>query len=287
MSDPIASTELTYIERIDRVRAHIRDHLDQPLDLDRLADIACYSRFHWHRVYRAMTGETATQTVRRMRLIRAASDLIRTTDPVARIASAAGYASQAAFSRAFADAYGMPPRTFRDVGHHKELSVAISENDAMAFTVDIRTIAERPALALVHAGPYREIGSTFDRLFMTLSQKGLTGNVTGMTGVYADDPHIVSPEDLRSYAAAFVDTAGLETGDLIAMTLGGGVYAVLTYQGPYAAIQPAYDWLYGTWLPQSGQIARDAPCLEINLNSPTEVAPADLLTEICLPIERA
>jgi len=283
--DQIATTIMTYSERVRRVRDHMRAHLDEPLDLDRLAEIACYSRFHWHRVYRAMTGETAAQTVRRMRLNRAAHALVSSDMPIEAIAAQAGYGSQAAFGRAFMAAYGVPPATFRREGSHRELQAAMKEDNAMAFDVEIRSLEERPALGLVHAGPYREIGATFDRLFMLLGQFGLMPHVRGMGAAYLDDPGSVPEQDLRALAFAFVDQDGLEQGDLVPKRLGGGQHAILRYKGPYAAIQPAYDWLFGTWLPQSGRIARDAPCLELNLNSPADTPQAELLTEICLPVE--
>jgi len=63
-----------------------------------------------------------------------------------------------------------------------------------------------------------------------------------------------------------------------------GAYAVRRYKGPYANMKAAYQWLYGTWLPNSGRDAADAPGLEEYLNSPRDTAPGDLLTEIWLPI---
>ncbi|WP_293450939.1 AraC family transcriptional regulator [Planktotalea sp.] len=58
----------TYFDRIGRVSTYIHENLDAPLDLDTLADVAAMSRFHWHRVYRAVMGETVAQTVKRLRL---------------------------------------------------------------------------------------------------------------------------------------------------------------------------------------------------------------------------
>ena len=281
---PSDASRLTYVERINRVKAYIRAHLDEPLDLDALADIACYSRFHWHRVYRAMTGETAAQTVRRMRLARAAHQLINTQMRITEIADAAGYSSQSAFSRAFSAAYGGPPNEFREDGDQLVLKAARRDEDASAFNVDIRDFPARPALALVHAGPYNEIGSTFDRLFFELEHRGLMSHVRGPCGVYTDDPDTIPAEDLRAHAAALVDRDGLECGELEPLTLGGGRYAVLRYKGPYAAIQPAYDWLLGVWMPQTEVVVRDDPVLELNLNSPLEAAPSELLTDIYLPL---
>ena len=64
-----------YERRLRRVVDHIHDNPDGDLSLDRLADVAALSRFHFHRVYNAVVGETAANTVRRMRLHRAAVGL--------------------------------------------------------------------------------------------------------------------------------------------------------------------------------------------------------------------
>src|SRR3954469_18997591 len=98
---PAARTVEDYAQRVERVHAYLAAHLDRDVDLDRLAGIACFSSFHFHRIYHALQGETVAESVRRMRLHRAALDLIEGALPVARIAARAGYGSQAAFTRAF------------------------------------------------------------------------------------------------------------------------------------------------------------------------------------------
>ncbi|MGF6808564.1 transcriptional regulator GlxA family with amidase domain [Paraburkholderia sp. Clong3] len=79
---------------------HIYDHLDEPLDIGRLAEIACLSPYHWHRIYQAMYGETVATTVRRLRLHRAAGFLASSSMPIAQIAERSGYSKFAVF---FAD----------------------------------------------------------------------------------------------------------------------------------------------------------------------------------------
>jgi len=66
----------SYEKRLRRVINYIYDHAGKDLSLDTLADVAAMSRFHWHRVFRAMTGETCAQAVRRVRLQRAGFLLI-------------------------------------------------------------------------------------------------------------------------------------------------------------------------------------------------------------------
>ena len=103
------TTRSDYAMRLERVFRWLADHLDDTLDLARLADVAAMSPCHFHRIYHAMHGETAADTVRRLRLHRAAVELIAGELPVARIAARAGYGSQEAFTRAFKAAYGVPP----------------------------------------------------------------------------------------------------------------------------------------------------------------------------------
>jgi AraC family transcriptional regulator len=272
-------------DRIYRVRDYIHTHLDEPLDLDRLADIACLSRFHWHRVYRGLMHETAVQTVRRLRLQRAAFDLASTTLDLDAIAARAAYATPTAFSKAFAASYGQPPATFRKAGQHSAILLAVQQEDAMAFPVELRALPARPALGLVHEGPYMEIGRSFDRLMRAVSAAGLMPNVRGSFGRYIDDPDLVPAEKLRSHACVFLDTPGLMVAGLEPFDAGGGDYAVLRFKGPYAGLGAAYDWLCGTWLEQSCREMTDGPILEVYLNTPMDTAPQELLTEICLPLK--
>jgi len=60
---------------------------------------------------------------------------------------------------------------------------------------------------------------------------------------------------------------------------------MLLHNGPYAELEKSYDWLYCNWLPQSGEQPADAPAYEEYLNSPQDTAPAELLTQICMPLK--
>jgi AraC family transcriptional regulator len=92
----------SYEDRLLRVLQHIHDNPAGDLSLDALADVAAMSRFHWHRVFHAMTGDTAAEAVRRIRLHRAAVWLVQTNLSLGEIAMRAGYASPRSLARAFA-----------------------------------------------------------------------------------------------------------------------------------------------------------------------------------------
>lgn len=273
---PAPRTVEDYADRVERVHAYLAAHLDRDVALDRLAAIACFSPFHFHRIYHALQGETVTESVRRMRLHRAALDLIDGTMPIVRIAARAGYGSQAAFTRAFRAAYGTAPAAYR-----------ASASGAFHGRVTIRRCDPISLIARRHAGDYGTIGGTFERLHTAAIGRGWIGPGTRYFGIYYDDPSATPAGEQRSDACvtAPVDAGACTDPDLRPVTIAGGDYAVLLHVGPYAELHKAYTWLYREWLPESGEEPADAPCVEEYLNDPRTTPPPDLRTEIWLPVQ--
>lgn len=273
-----------YEDRLGRVTAYIYDHLDDEIDLQKLADVACMSPYHWHRVYHAMQGETVATTVKRLRLHRAAGYLAQTTLPIDEVAARSGYKNLQSFTRIFKATYGLPPAQYRKNGSHTKFQALDPERTEMMYEVEVRNLASMTAVTVPHQGSYMKVGQAFERLFGTLATHGLLGPDTKMVGIYLDDPSAVAEDALRSHAGVIMDPARADGSDLAAMEIPGGPHAVLHHQGPYADMQAAYDWLFGEWLPQSGHDTGDAPVFETYLNNPRDTPPTELLTEINLPL---
>ena len=284
------STGLDYAQRIARVVDHIARHLDTPLDVAGLAEIACFSPFHFHRIYRTQTGETIAQTVRRYRLHRAAAQLVGEELPVPRIARRAGYASTEAFTRAFAAHYGIPPAAFRALPRDPVLCYQTQQGDETVMEnlqVRIEDMDTLRLAGIPHKGPYIEIGSTFEKTFAFAGGAGLLGPSMRMIGLYYDDPNSVPARNLNSFAAITLPDgfagdlpAGLELREMPA-----GRHAVAIHKGPYADLHVTWDRLFSAWLPQSGEEPDDRPTMEEYLNNPRETPQADFLTAVCLPLK--
>lgn len=273
-----------YEKRLLRVLDHIHDNPAGDLSLDALADVAAMSRFHWHRVFHAMTGETAAQAVRRIRLHRAAVWLVQTELALDEIAARAGYGSPRSLARAFALQYGCSPAAFRKNGEMIAERLRTEKGEMPVFPVEITDQPPRRVAAVAHAGPYPEIGSAFERLSAIISARGLWPAVRGGVAIYYDDPAGVEARTLRSHAGFVLDeTAEMPTG-LDEVRIAPGPAAVLHFKGPYAGLEAAYGYLYGTWLAQSGREPADAPVYEVYLNGPSDVPPEELLTDIVVPL---
>jgi AraC family transcriptional regulator len=275
---------IEYGARMDRVIAYVFDHLDDDLDLTRLADVACLSPYHWHRIYHAMKGETVAVTVRRLRLHRATGWLANTEMPIDEVAARSGLGSVESFTRIFKSAYGMPPAKYRREGSHRWFDPEAKDRSSPMQHVEIRTLPQMQAATIPHRGSYMEIDRAFEKLFGALGARNLLGPGLRMFGIYYDDPASVAEVELRSRAAIVAASTLPIEAPLEQATIIGGQYAVLRHKGPYADMRGAYDWLYGTWLLQSGREPADAPCVEEYLNTPRDTPPADLLSDICLPL---
>ena len=271
-------------KRLIRVMDHIHDNPAGDLSLDALADVAALSRFHFHRVFHAMTGQTTAQAVRWMRLHRASVALVTTRDPVARIARQMGYANLASFQRSFADLYSLTPAAFRTRGELRPLPPHFATKGPLMYPVEIRRDPARRLAAMPHQGPYHEINRAFDKLGASLGPRGLYPLGGHLVGVYYDDPAATPAADLTSHAGFELPEPAPIDPPLVTLTLPGGPHAVLTYQGPYSGLPAAYDQLFRNWLAGSGCLPANSPIFEVYLNTPMDTAPEDLITEICMPL---
>jgi AraC family transcriptional regulator len=301
-TNPIAEvTFRDYKARVLRVLAHVQQHLDETLGLEDLSQVACFSPYHFHRIFRGMIGESVKEYVRRLRLERAAFRLRQGVAPVIGIALEAGYESHAAFTRAFRAAYGVAPSRFRACPgvsiprtapsgiHYGEL-FARQHFKAQPFRIHRMkvTIQNIPPLRLAflrHVGPYAEVGKAWEQLLTVLGQDGVLGGDTQFIGICHDDPEATPPEKIRYDACVTVDAAYRPPEPIGLQITEGGDYAVTTHFGPYAKLGKTYVQLLGQWLPRSGRTLRAAPCFEVYLNTPENTAPEDLLTDVCAPLE--
>jgi AraC family transcriptional regulator len=281
MSKPSADIET----RLLRLLAYIYDHLDGDLSLDTLAEVACMSRFHWHRVFRAATGETIAEAVRRIRLLRAANALVLERAPLNQIAARYGYPNTASFSRAFQAAHGLSPAAFRARGVQLTNDLRRSSGDDSVYPVTIVDLPASRAAGMLHIGPYPELGRAFQKLGGLIAARDLAPYVAGVFAVYHDGPGSKPDAELRAYAAVFI-TDGFPTDieSLDYFDIPGGRHAVMAHKGAPATLPAAYEWLYGRWLPHAGAEPRDAPPVEVYLTNPRTTPTDQMRTDVRLPL---
>src|SRR5262245_12688824 len=111
------ASQLEYTRRVNRVVDHVRQHLADDLSLAALAQLAAFSPFHFHRIFRAVTGETVFGFIQRLRIERAAVALRHDGErSVLEVALDHGFSSAATFARAFRARFGTTATAWRERG---------------------------------------------------------------------------------------------------------------------------------------------------------------------------
>lgn len=299
----MASCKLRYESRLQKLIDYIYDHLNEPLDLMTMADVAGISQYHLHRIYTSIYGESISNMIKRLRLHKAAGNLINTDMSIEQAASLSGYRHLQSFTRAFSAEFGTPPASFRqqrrDLGAEpmtlltpykvaREKSNMQDANVNSTFSVSISQL-DTPIHMVVypHQGSYMNIGQAFEKLSGWAGMRQLFDQTTRMMAVYFHDPDNTPEAELRSLAGITLtpEKAPSLEAPLENYDIKPGNYAVLRYKGPYADMHRAYKWFFGTWLAESGYEVADQPPFEEYLNDPRQVAPNDLLTDIYMPLK--
>lgn len=107
-----------YTKEIQAVLDFIEGHLDERLDVYRVAKTAGFSRYHFQRIFKGETGMGLYEYIQKRRLANAALLLRSSSLPVIYIALQYGFDSQEAFTRAFKKVYGLPPGQYRKILNH-------------------------------------------------------------------------------------------------------------------------------------------------------------------------
>ncbi|WP_126380730.1 AraC family transcriptional regulator [Desulfovibrio ferrophilus] len=286
-------TQGSYQERLNRVLDHMERHLDDDLALDELAAVACFSPYHFHRIFSGMVGEGVKAHLRRLRLERAANRLTFTELPVTDIALNAGYDSPEAFSRAFRNLFELSPVRYRELALAGGLppasgrsSVALCraceliQEGKLTMEATIKELPELNVAYVRHVGPYEMCESAWEAVCGWAAPKGLLGPNTAIVGLCHDDPEITPPEKIRYDACLTVPEGVQAEGSVGVKTIGGGRYAVTVHKGPYANLHATYAWLCGVWVVENGHELASEPSLEFYLNNPEQTPPEELRTEV-------
>lgn len=286
-SNPATRTD--HHERMVRVWLHIQQHLDEPLTVAVLARVACFSPFHFHRLFAALTGETLSAHVRRLRLERTAFQLRHTRQPVTRIGLDAGYNTPAAFSKAFQQHFGVAPSTYRQqppIETTMKPNAPLSAATLPVVKPQLVQLPERRVVFVRRVGSYAQAAeAAWPAICQFAYSRRLVEKGRLFIGISHDSPDITPEDQLRYDACITVNRPVKPEGEVGVQTIPGGAYAVFLHRGPYEGLSRTYDAIFGHWLPASGRQLRDEPCYEVYLNAPGRTKPANLKTQIHVPLK--
>lgn len=283
MSPMKRTTEADYRKRIARVVAAIVADPTAPHTIEELAAVANFSPFHFHRIYRALAGESVMATVRRVRLTQAANRLAAGVGSITEIALDVGYESPQSFARAFRDFFRIRPSEFLRRGLD---GAGMVPRAGVGQPLAIG-IVDHPALrvhALRHPGPLGTITDTYRQLRHWREAHGMVAACPAV-GLCYDD--LEDEKGLRYYASAVLPGGVPASDGVEILEVPGGRYACHRLVAPFGMIDPTFRLLYGTWLPNSGFEPDDRPAIELYRTAPTMTPCRVPVIDLMIPIRAA
>ncbi len=279
---------MNYQHQLDKVLAFIGKHLDEKLTLTQLSDIACFSKYHFHRLFTAYTGLSLQQYIRWLRLKRAAHQLIIDKElSIITIAIDAGFESHEAFSRAFKQVCGLSPSEFRQESSSFRWETPpyqLPKHEETNMNVMIKSLPARRLAVMEHNGDPSRVSETVNKLIswakaQPLNLKPKPGDAFGFA---YNDPKTTPIDEFRLDLGLTVPEQLVLGNEVIERRLPAGRYAVAMHKGSHDRIADTVYALYRDWLPNSGEVLGDLPCLFCYYNFEHEVAETELLTECWL-----
>jgi AraC family transcriptional regulator len=296
MPETSERTRRKYARRLNLALDFIDAHLGDEISVGTLARVACFSPYHFHRLFTALVGEPPAEYVRRLRLEKAAVLLTKNRlETVTAVAQTCGFSTSALFCRLFQARFGMPPTAWREGAaekrkngqlvrkKRKDLASRPGYDSRESTNAGRRSMTKPPTVRIEDVPPLRVayvkhmkgyedsagIGEAFGTLFAWAGPRGYMGPDGRILGVSLDDPDVTPKDKCRYYACVAVNDRAQADGRIGLMTLRSGRYAVARFTGGAGVFKKAYAFMYGEWLPRSGWQPDDAPAFESYVGEPS------------------
>jgi AraC family transcriptional regulator len=294
--EKILSTVERYQLRLARVLAHIEANSEAPLSLDRMSEVANFSRHHFHRQFSGYLGMSPHRYAQFMRMRRASWRIaFRIEQSVTDVALATGYEGPEAFARAFRQYTGQSPSEFRAAPDWAEWHSRFRPFIQLRQTT-MNPISPMPPVRLVafpktrvakleHHGSALRLGESIGKFIAWRKANKLAPHSSATFNIIHNDPDESPPEDFRFdlCAATDRDIAPNEAG-VQEFVIPAGRCALLRHTGSDDQLGRSIMHLYASWLPTSGEELRDFPLFMQRVKFFPDVPDGEAVTDIYLPL---
>lgn len=289
--------EMEYRRRINEVLAFIDDHFREALPLSRLAGVAGFSPFHFHRIFQSFTGESLHEYIKRIRLGRAAHQLLYSRGKtITEIALDCGFTSSSSFTRAFTEVYMISPRKYRE---RRNAVIAVSKARIAEkapkpeYDKNVRLAAlEDLFVAYIRTGGLSKIfrsariEAAYSQLIRWSKARGLINPDTKFIGFIPDNPETIDLSKCRYLACVTVPEETRPQGAVdVRWMPTKGSYLVYTFERTSPDFPKVYfdvaDYLFGHYLPEYGYVPDDKPLIEMYRYGETK---SSVLVDLYIPV---
>lgn len=296
--------ENQYQSKINKALDYIDANLDQEVDIKKLAVISGFSVFHFHRIFKAMTGESPYDSLLRLRLEKSVFLLkYRRALKIAEVGYESGFASAENFSRQFKSRFNISPSAFKKNKelHNSRIYQESNPNDFYLRIENSRALDRNPFSVTVENLPAIPIAYTraifgadgtgliekYVELMDWAAQNkvNIKGELTRF-GMSIDNPEVTPASKFRYDFSLRINKTYLEVGNIEFGIIPKATYATLHVKGKLENVAQAWDFLYQEWLPNSNFMPLHYPAIEEFVQGPEEIGWDNFNLKCRIPITK-
>lgn len=266
-----------YLQSVYKVIFYIEQNYGYELSLEELSFVAGFSKYHFHRIFKSITGENLSDYIRRVRLSSTTLKL-KTNQKITQIAMHSGYETNASFSRAFKKHFGMTPKEFSKNAKIKKGNAILKPEFIELEDIKVQYIRA--------TGEYEQsVNESWNKMIEFATKHNLFGKIKARYGIAHDNPKVIESEKIRYDACIKMDDIDITPdGDVTSKIITGGTYARFVHVGSYEGLNQTHEAV-SNWIIDSGIELRNMPVFHNYLDlDPRDMEPKSLRTEIYVPI---
>ena len=261
---------MDHIDRLNNTIEYIEANLDKSICLELLASKFALSKYHFHRIFKALIGDPPFRYIEKRRLSGAAADLIETNKRIIDIAFDYGFNSHESFIRSFKKKYSLTPSQFRktkpDFRFYKKCPIGSIElklqKGKVKLKPDILHKSSFSIAGLTYSGhDTNEIFELWQAFWLMVQEGKIILDNRGCLGACLHDIDMRNNEVFVYYAGIAINQSIDIPKAMQSVSIPESTYAVFKHKGPISEIEQTYDRIYGSWFPRTG----NTPTMDLDI----------------------
>jgi len=268
---------MDYLKQVQKGIDYIEANLDKELGAAQIANFTGISQWHFQRIFSALTNETLMTYIRSRRLAISLDQLLKTKMRILDIALAAGYDSQESFTRAFKKAFNLTPNEYRQLADKSLFLKKVQFNSEYLSHIN-NNISLKPEI--INHEKMQLVGLKTRFYSIDSEKNNIADKLPPLWGsflkrideinfrisgqAYGIVQQTQEKTDLLEYYAA-IEVSKIESipADMECIEIPATQYAKFTHKGNVTKINNTVNYIYSSWLIQSGKRHSYAADLEI------------------------
>jgi AraC family transcriptional regulator len=302
-----------YYFRINKSIDYIKENLHEDLSLEKLAILSNFSKFHFHRIFKSVTGTTTNEFIKKAKIERALFFLINNpSKTISEIAHDCGFLSISSFSRSFREVKQITPSEWRKL--HKNSNIGITDSnigkmqseiqnylalklnnlkkiemsEIMKLDFEIKKLEAFSVIYIRNLNIHNHDSETFEEMFKQLFSWASPRNLvnfpeTKALTVYRSNANLTGM--LQADVCLSVPDKIVGEGIIGTTIISGGLYAIFHKEAPMSECFKTWNYIYEVWFEENGYQPDNRNFFLSHLNDP-KLHPENLhIIDIYIPIK--